>query len=304
MRTDNELLHIFANLRRSTAGNSRAPHKPLLVLAALSLWQNRGFEHFSYDDVERLLYPALREFVPARVKNVSPERPFFHLKHDNDVWYLVAPRNPDGLESLKEPSKRFFRENGVFGTFSDDVWAHLQSSREFLPRLVATILENNFTPSIYGDVLEAVGLRPSADESAMADPKFALSLRRRRDPEFKMKVLEAYVWRCAVCAFEATLAGRHVGVEAAHIQWHSHDGPDSLQNGLALCSLHHHLFDRGAFTITSDRRVQVSVVATGSGMYQHIVSDFDGHDVLRPRTSYDDINESYREWHVAEVFGG
>lgn len=304
MRSEQELLQVFARLRRSTAGNSRAPHKPLLALVALSLWQNRGINQFSYDDVERLLYPVLREFVPARVKNVSPERPFFHLQHDNGVWCLIAPRNPDGLKALKEPSKRFFRENNVFGTFSDDVWAHLESSPQFLPRMVANIMVNNFTPSIYSDVLEAVGIRLGNLGYGATDPIFDFSLRRRRDPDFKMTVLEAYAWRCAVCAFEATLGGRNVGVEAAHIQWHSHSGPDSLQNGVALCALHHHLFDRGVFTITDERTVQVSSAANGSAMFDHVVRHFDGHDILKPRTGYQDIGEQYRAWHVAEVFAG
>jgi predicted restriction endonuclease len=38
-----------------------------------------------------------------------------------------------------------------------------------------------------------------------------------------------------------------VGIEAAHVRWHSQAGPDVVANGLALCALHHALFDLAIF---------------------------------------------------------
>ena len=46
----------------------------------------------------------------------------------------------------------------------------------------------------------------------------------------------------SICASRMTCWGW----EAAHIQWHSHGGPDQVANGLALCTFHHGAFDRGA----------------------------------------------------------
>ena len=36
---------------------------------------------------------------------------------------------------------------------------------------------------------------------------------------------------------------------AAHIKWFQARGQDVVPNGLALCSLHHKIFDLGAFTV-------------------------------------------------------
>jgi predicted restriction endonuclease len=36
-------------------------------------------------------------------------------------------------------------------------------------------------------------------------------------------------------------------------------GPDAEINGLALCTLHHKLFDRGAFTLADDLKIMVFV---------------------------------------------
>ncbi len=49
-----------------------------------------------------------------------------------------------------------------------------------------------------------------------------------------------------------------MAIEAAHIKWHQAGGPDIEQNGIALCSMHHKLFDRGVFTITNTMKLQVA----------------------------------------------
>ena len=39
----------------------------------------------------------------------------------------------------------------------------------------------------------------------------------------------------------------------AHIRWHQAHGPATIPNGIALCALHHELFDAGTFTLSSER---------------------------------------------------
>tara|TARA_Y100000748_G_scaffold289269_1_gene274950 strand:+ start:226 stop:1239 length:1014 start_codon:yes stop_codon:yes gene_type:complete len=60
-----------------------------------------------------------------------------------------------------------------------------------------------------------------------------------RDPKFTKDVLEAYDYSCAIC-------GRQMGIiEAAHIIPHGKpDGNDEVSNGIALCVMHHKLYDK------------------------------------------------------------
>ena len=67
-----------------------------------------------------------------------------------------------------------------------------------------------------------------------------------RDPRFRKRVLEAYDERCAVCEYDIRFGDRLLGLEAAHIRWHSHDGRDVVPNGPALCGVHHKALDLGA----------------------------------------------------------
>jgi putative restriction endonuclease len=61
-----------------------------------------------------------------------------------------------------------------------------------------------------------------------------------------------------MCGFDGALGRYPVGIEAAHVRWHSQEGPDEPANALALCALHHALFDLGVVGITKDRRICVS----------------------------------------------
>ena len=47
-----------------------------------------------------------------------------------------------------------------------------------------------------------------------------------RDPRFRRDVLEAYDERRAVCEYNIRFGDRLLGLEAAHIRWHSNDGRD------------------------------------------------------------------------------
>jgi len=71
----------------------------------------------------------------------------------------------------------------------------------------------------------------------------------RRAVHKPLLVLLAYEYRCCVCAHDLRMGGHAIGLEAAHIKWFQARGPDVVQNGLALCSLHHKIFDLGAFTV-------------------------------------------------------
>ena len=82
-------------------------------------------------------------------------------------------------------------------------------------------------------------------------------------------MLRAYRNQCAVCGLDIRLGGLPIAVEAAHIHWLKNAGPWDVRNGLALCVLHHRLFDRGAFTIVRDYRIVVAAKSMAPGATMH-----------------------------------
>ena len=98
---------------------------------------------------------------------------------------------------------------------------------------------------MHDEILEAVGLSYAwlvPGLPAVREPRekqrMVIYCRLRR-LIFRKEVLEAYDERCAICDFDLRINDELLGLEAAHIQWHFHKGPDDVFNGLALCLLHH-----------------------------------------------------------------
>jgi hypothetical protein len=101
-------------------------------------------------------------------------------------------------------------------------------------------------------VLTAAGFDPNSilgRPVAMSHPVERGDVRRRSSgwPE---RVLSAWDRHCAFCSYDGQRGSAAVGIEAAHVRWYNIDGPDELDNGLALCALDHKLFDRGDLALT------------------------------------------------------
>ena len=125
---------------------------------------------------------------------------------------------------------------------------------------------------------------------------------RRRDPNFRREVLNAYNGKCAICGFDARINDDLFALEAAHIKWKQFNGPCSVNNGLALCSIHHKALDKGAITITPDMKVKVSKAVNGGGVVEHLIWNFDSAKITLPRQSEQFPVEAYFQWHEDNVF--
>lgn len=89
------------------------------------------------------------------------------------------------------------------------------------------------------------------------DREYTEAARLQRDPKFLQKVRRAYNERCAVCEIRRETPDGRPEVEAAHIKSVGDGGPDTLENGMALCRLHHWAFDNGWLAVDDEYRVLV-----------------------------------------------
>ena len=76
-----------------------------------------------------------------------------------------------------------------------------------------------------------------------------------RDRVFTRQIQQAYDKRCAMTGLRIINGGGRPEAQAAHIRPVSHDGPDSIRNGLSLSSTMHWMFDRGLLSIDDDFRI-------------------------------------------------
>jgi putative restriction endonuclease len=295
-----EVLKRFAELNVWRRNGERAPHKPLLVLLALGLFA-RGVKDVPFQEYESKLCELLREFAPRR-RTLSPELPFVRLKND-DVWIVTADSASDPIIRRNNVSKTELRQFNATGHFSSEVQQLLERDPNVIDAVARLLLKAHFPETLHSDVLDAVGLSLS-DDSTFMPAGDARSKRRRRDPEFRNAVLVAYRYRCALCDFDVRIGNLTVGLEAAHIKWHQAAGPDVVRNGIALCCMHHKLFDIGAFTLSVDRRVLVSEQAHGSRRFEEILLRHHGAQANAPVRQEYHPAPPFVEWHREQVFKG
>lgn len=185
-------------------------------------------------------------------------------------------------------------KDNVHGGFKKEIFDILVSNPQEANEIASQILEANFPSSIHEDILQAVGL----------DLESKTYKKRRRNPNFRDRIIQAYEYRCAVCGFNVRVGNALVALEAAHIKWHQAGGPDSEENGIALCALNHKLFDRGAFTVSSTLRIEVSDKAHGTYGFKEWLSAYHGKSLRPPQRPIYYPEPEFVEWHVREVFQG
>lgn len=289
--TPDEIRNAIRQLKIFRKGNERAPHKPLLILLALGRCQQGEPRWITYQSLNPMLRQLLEDFGPPR-RSIHPEYPFWYLQFDG-IWEL---RHTEKLVIVpgRCPSKQRLMEHGIEGGFTLPVHQTLTANPNLIGELAHALLDSHFPASLHDDLLQAVGL----------DLELQISRRRPRDPEFRRRILRAYEYRCAVCGFDVRLGSSPVALEAAHILWHQAGGPDIETNGVALCVMHHRLFDRGVFTLETDLRLMVSEEVHGTVGFQEWLLNFHGQPLRAPQRPDYYPNPDFTAWHVREVFRG
>lgn len=288
----NEWLDRVQRLRVWSRDGQRAPHKPLLLLVMLSRLQAGHTGSVAYVDLEKPLSQLLRDFGPARA-SVHPEFPFHHLASDG-LWQIFDATGGDA-RALGTAVGRL-RQAGAVGKLEPAFEQALISDSQLLASIARALLDANFPPSLHPELLLRLGL-------ALEPVEVADDVGRRRDPAFRNAVLVAYEYRCAMCGFHGWLGGEVIGLDAAHVRWWAINGPDTVENALCLCALHHRLFDRGVLGISGDRTVEVSQLLVGRADSSRAqVLDLVGRPLLTPQLPHAGIADRHRSWHSREVF--
>ena len=297
------LLQKFDKLNIWTRAGERAPHKPLLVMYAIGELL-RGKDRLQpYSEIDKKLAALLGEFGPPRSSR-GTQYPFWRLQNDG-VWE-VSDAHKIRLSNSGDAFKRDLVFYDVAGGFTEEVASCLQANPELVIEIVENLLNGHFTESYREDILQAVGI--DSDSSKQATIQIDSGPPDKSKPQspsrFRTNVLKAYEYQCAVCGFNVRLGQRSIALEAAHIKWRMAGGPNEEENGLALCTLHHKLFDRGAFMISEDLEILVSDDAYGTGGFREWLMRFHGEKLKLPQRQTYFPSESYTRWHVNEVFKG
>ena len=293
---NDDVLNRVRTLRVGTWHGRRSPHKPLLLLLSIGRHSN-GHERLSaFGDIEEDLNSLIRRFgLPNNRENAY--LPFWHLRNDG-LWEIDRP----DLVRMTTSGHAFIsdlREHRIRGGITQEVLSVLERNPGLALCVVQSLLNDYFPPSLHADVLRGVGLAGKIRPSGLT---FTKSKYERRDRNFRNAVLRAYKVRCALCDLDLRVDEQPIGLEAAHIKWHSVGGPSVVANGIALCALHHKFFDSGLFTLTADLTVLVGGIAEGESVEQ-LLNKYGGLMLpVFPDSPDERPGSKYLEWHSRAVF--
>ncbi len=265
MTARQDILKRFEAIKVWTRGDERAPNKPLLVLLGLSYLVQGRKRLVAFNDIEPDLRSLLTRYGPPR-QTYHPNYPYWRLQNDR-LWEVTGS---DELGSYADPPTAALRKTE--GGFPEEVFGLLSGDRKTVNSIVRKLLAAHFASSTHQDILQDLGL----SETAMPRPS-------ARSSKFRREVIQAYGHRCAICGYDVKIGqGIDLGLEAAHIKWHNAGGPCTVNNGLALCAIHHKAFDLGAIGLDNDLKIVISPQVYGSSGKVSLFTGLAGANIHMP----------------------
>ncbi len=230
---------------------------------------------------------------------------------NDDVWEVERPHLVN-TTSKGDAHKSSLMKHDIHGGLLEADYEMLRNDPELAWRVAKSLAEAHFPGTLHDDIFRSVGIEIGALDHSDSEPRhfpdqvresdaFVEYRRRRRDSTFSKAVLDAYDSQCAVCEFAVRVEDTPVALDAAHIKWHRAAGPPEIPNGLALCALHHRLFDYGVFTMLDNLEIRVLRNAGGHG-FPESLGKFDGKFMRTPSRREHWPAAKYLRWHRSEVF--
>ncbi len=293
-------VHCFTHLKRD-AKNGGAPHKPILLLSIISLFQKEIFTNNQISILPELVASFKTNWSKLVVTNHNPifAMPFYHMKSE-PFWNLIANI---GCEKWIE-SKGSMRSLGNLTTavkfaIIDTELAQLLIQPESRDILKFSILDkyfpekkSNFDNNGNNDLLnisilsesskeykrKIIELKKQVDENTFQEEVFI------RSGLFKREIPKIYNNTCAITGLRIDAITNVSMVDACHIVPFSEGYDDTLTNGIALCPNFHRAFDRGLVSISDDYEVIINKnFVEKTSIYN--ISQFAGTKITLPENS-------------------
>ena len=205
----------------------------VLLLSPELVYQFKLFEHI---------------VAHRRKQKLDIRMPFHHLK-SSGVW---TPLDKHGEPSMHRSVTTCARIDPDFRAACLDA--------EFRLRAAAILIEKYFRPEEQIALREIMGLPadvviPELDSDETPEQE---ARSEGRSARFRLDVVPAYNYTCALTGYRIITVDRGTIVDAAHIAPFRSSKNNDVRNGLSLCKNAHWLFDVGLWSLDDDYRVIVA----------------------------------------------
>ena len=304
-------LNKIERLRIDRSHGKPAPHKPILLLAVIDLFEQGAMTINKIEPSLQIVESFLKFWHLVSLEKPRIFLPFFHLKSDK-FWHLHPKA---GNEQLLQMTKQFnsmaqLASVVAFASLDEDLFALLQRNEalETIRRKItevyfpeqaemfrAVIAENREINRIENLLLESAENKNTDVSKTIADmPK--------RNIAFRRAIIRLYDYTCAACRLRIVTLDGETAVEAAHIFPFAKSYDDSIGNGLSLCPLHHWSFDKGLFSIDDDYKMIVSGNFEESGNEAFLLRNLQAKEIYLPKEKPFRPSLTMIRWHRNNCF--
>jgi len=203
------------------------------------------------------------------------------------------------VEDPSDPTKHFYA-NIVPRSYINrgkQVWAVRPiSENDFMEIVAYAISETQELPRVEIDAFE---VRESFQEEFISEferKTVEVVLNKKvRSRLFRERVIKAYDKQCALTGMRFINGGGRAEVQAAHIKSVEANGPDSVNNGIALSGTIHWMFDRGLLSLSNDYEILVSRKVNNIDEVDRLINK-DRRAIL-PKNEAAWPHPAYLDWH-------
>lgn len=299
LATKEEWLAKLAKLKVDKAHGDPAPHKPLLLLVVLELAEQNLLPRDLLPLTPELAFRFSTYWsIVASRRSQRPDvrYPFYHLKSDG-IW---SPLGQDGRPTTERFLTRYAALPSDFVAFAKD-----PDSRDKARRvLIAKYFRSYERLGLYA----LIGMEVPTDAEIVRDATYTgpeQAEERGRDARFRLNIVAAYNYTCALTRYRlTTITGASI-VDAAHIHQFADSRNNDPRNGLALTKNAHWLFDNGLWTLSDEYRVIVAQEKFAeAGPEQHLLHQYNGRKIGLPNDESMWPSLHHLAWHRNKKFRG
>jgi putative restriction endonuclease len=243
-------LKIAANLRVDRKG-SIAPYKPILLLVIAELAEEGKLNDTYFPLTGELVFRFLNFCsITSERRTEKPDvhLPYFHLRNEG-CWTPLDETGQPTLERSRAVAARI-----------DETFLHCMNNDDFRNQLRRILITKYFVDAGERAALyNLVRLKIPPGSMVKEDSKLYDATRDRgREARFRLTVVPAYNYTCALTGYRCTTIDSGSIVDAAHIHQFSNSRNNHPRNGIALSKNAHWMFDAGLWSLTDDYRIIVA----------------------------------------------
>lgn len=311
--------YIFKKLRRDYKKGG-APHKPILLLSIIQLFENNLINSKRIYITPDLVgyFKSTWNLLVTTDHDLRFALPFYHMSSE-PFWKLIpnpgcekwieakssmrsfnnintavayAEIDKELFELLKEKESREILKNTLFDKYFPYSINNLSNEVSgYMNNLTFEILQEDTT-----DYIKKIKeLKSRLDEDSFQEEVYL------RGGVFKREVPRIYNNTCCISEMRIDATINVVMIDACHIIPFSESFDDTITNGIALCPNLHRAFDRGLIGIDGKYRVVVSDTFRENDS-NYSIRNFEGKEIILPKQKEYYPKRENLDWHRENVF--